>query len=190
MTKRAEFRSLIEDCPVIAAVKDMEGLKASLSSDCSIIFILFGDVSDIKEIVEQVKAAGKVAVVHADLIAGLSSKEISIDYLKEEAGADGIISTKPALIKHAGSLGMYTVLRLFLIDSMAVENLSKQCALAKPDCIEILPGVMPKVIKRIKEKERTPLIAGGLIADKEDIMTALKAGAVSISTTRQELWFA
>jgi len=48
---------------------------------------------------------------------------------------------------------------------------------------------MPKVIKRIVQHQHIPVIAGGLIDDKEDIMTALKAGATAISTTRQELWF-
>ncbi|MFQ7501917.1 MAG: glycerol-3-phosphate responsive antiterminator, partial [Blautia coccoides] len=36
---------------------------------------------------------------------------------------------------------------------------------------------------------RTPVIAGGLFEDKEDIMAALSAGAVCISTTNQEVWF-
>ena len=55
--------------------------------------------------------------------------------------------------------------------------------------IEILPGVMPKVIKKICSQSRIPVIAGGLISDKEDIMAALGAGAVSISTTNQTVWF-
>ena len=34
-----------------------------------------------------------------------------------------------------------------------------------------------------------PVIAGGLITDREDIMGALGAGAISISTTNQKVWF-
>jgi glycerol-3-phosphate responsive antiterminator len=48
---------------------------------------------------------------------------------------------------------------------------------------------MPKVIKRICSQTLVPVIAGGLIADKEDVMAALSAGAVSISTTNQAVWF-
>lgn len=55
--------------------------------------------------------------------------------------------------------------------------------------IEVLPGVMPKVLGRICKESRIPVIAGGLISDKEDIMAALNAGAVSISTTNQQVWF-
>ena len=54
--------------------------------------------------------------------------------------------------------------------------------------IEVLPGVMPKITRRICQNSRVPVIAGGLISDKEDII-ALSAGAVSISTTNQAVWF-
>ena len=88
-------------------------------------------------------------MVHVDLISGLSPKEVSVEYLKEHTEADGIISTKPSLIKKAKELGMYTVLRYFLLDSMAFENIRQQQHIVRPDFIEVLPGVMPRVIKRI-----------------------------------------
>ena len=138
---------------------------------------------------DRIKQSGRIAVVHIDLIGGLAPKEISVDFIHTQTKADGIISTKPALIKHARELGMLTILRFFVIDSMAYENIRKQCMQAKPDCIELLPGILPKVIRRICEAEHVPVIAGGLIEDREDIMNALQAGAVSISTTNHEVWF-
>lgn len=187
---RHPFKELLEDCPVIAAVKSEEGLQRSLQSDSGIIFILHGDLCGIGEIVRRVHDAGKTAMVHTDLISGLSGKDIcAVDYLRTETGADGIISTKPSMVRHAGEIGMYSVLRVFLLDSMAYENISRQSQQARPDCIEVLPGLMPKVICRIVGKEQIPVIAGGLVSDKEDIMNALQAGAVSVSTTREELWF-
>ena len=65
----------------------------------------------------------------------------------------------------------------------------KRTAAVCPDVIEILPGLMPKVIRRICQTVRRPVIAGGLISEKEDIMAALKAGAAAISTTNQQVWF-
>ena len=80
-------------------------------------------------------------------------------------------------------------MRFFVIDSIAFDSIQKQTESVRPDMIEVLPGVMPKIIRRICRESRVPVIAGGLIADKEDIMAALDAGAVSISTTRQDVWF-
>ncbi len=184
------IREKLEDCPVIAAVRDDEGLEECLKTECGIVFILYGDIMNIASIVEQVKERNKLAMVHMDLVAGLGSKEISVDYIRTATRADGIISTKPALIRRAKELKLYTVMRFFVIDSMAVENIHRQCEQARPDCIEILPGVMPKVIGRIASAVREPVIAGGLITDKEDVMSALDAGAISISTTNRKLWYA
>jgi len=183
------FYEAVEENPIIAAVKNMDDLKICCSlEDIQVVFILFGDVCSIDRIVKRVKDAGKVAMVHVDLISGLSPKEISVEYLQEHTEADGIISTKPSLIKKAKELGMYTVLRYFLLDSMAFENIRQQQHMVRPDFIEVLPGVMPRVIKRICGSVKTPIIAGGLIIDKEDVMAALSAGAIAVSSTNHQVW--
>ena len=133
---QTEFKEAIENTPIIPAIKDAESLEQCLKSDACVIFVLFGDICNIAEIVERIKAEGKLAMVHMDLIAGLGSKEVSVDYIKERTKADGIITTKPMLAKHARELGLATVLRFFIIDSMALSNLSKQTREARPDCID------------------------------------------------------
>ena len=175
------FYDAVGNNPIIAAVKNMEDIEVSCTiEEIQVIFILFGDVCSIDRIVKRVKGAGKVAMVHVDLISGLSPKE--------HTEADGIISTKPSLIKKAKELGMYTVLRYFLLDSMAFENIRQQQHMVRPDFIEVLPGVMPRVIKRICGSVKTPIIAGGLITDKEDVMAALSAGAIAVSSTNHQVW--
>ena len=94
------FYDMFESNPVIAAVKDVEGLEKCCSlEDIKVVFILFGDICSIPDIVEKIKTAGKMAVVHVDLIGGLSSREIAVDFIKNNMEADGLISTKPALIR-------------------------------------------------------------------------------------------
>lgn len=183
------FREMIEDCPVIATVKDEQSMEKSFESDSQIIFILFGDICNIASIVDRVKAQKRTAMVHLDLVSGFDGREIAVDYFKNMTKADGIISTKTAQINRAKELGLYAVHRFFVLDSRSLENIRKQSAATKPDCIEILPGIMPKIITRVTKAQRIPVIAGGMIDDKEDVMLALKAGAAAISTTKQELWF-
>lgn len=180
--------TLFDDCPVIAAVKDEQGLERCLELDCKVIFILFGSILTIGEIVRRIKDAGRAAVVHIDLISGLSSREIAVDFIRANTGADGIISTKPQLIKRAKELSLVTVQRFFVIDSLSFQNVEKMKELCHPDFVEILPGVMPKIIKRIAGELGTPVIAGGLITDKEDIVQALSSGAVAISSTNEDVW--
>ena len=113
-------------------------------------------------------------MVHADLISGLAGKEIAIDFLKRNTQADGIISTKLSFIKRAKELGMATVFRFFVIDSMAFDNIQKQYEAACPDFVEILPGIMPKIIAKVAKMVSAPVIAGGLIAEKADIYAAIE----------------
>ena len=44
---------------------------------------------------------------------------------------------------------------------------------------------MPKIIKKINKAVKVPIITGGLIEDKEDIINALGSGAMGISTTKK-----
>lgn len=183
------FYDAVLASPVIAAVKDMDELEDCLGLDhIRVVFLLFGDLCSIADIVDKAKDAGKIVMIHTDLVAGLSSsKEIAVDFLKNSTRADGIISTKPNFIRRARELKLYTVMRLFVIDSMALAGIGKLESV-KPDFIEVLPGVMPKTIRRIAQTTRIPLLAGGLIADKEDVMAALGAGAMAVSTTSRAVW--
>ena len=190
--KNRDFINKIEINPIIAAVKDDKGLDTALTEDVEIIFVLYGDICTIPGIVHRIKEAGKVAMVHVDLITGLNnSKDVCLDFIKNSTEADGIITTKSNLIAHARELGLNTVLRYFILDSMALQNIEKQAqgSGVKPDIIEFLPGiVLPKMIRRINKVSRVPIIAGGLIADKEDVVNALDAGAMAISSTNENVW--
>ena len=62
---KQEFYDAIVDNPVIAAVKSVSDLETCCSlEEIRVVFILFGDVCSIDEIVKKVKDAGKVAMVH------------------------------------------------------------------------------------------------------------------------------
>ncbi|WP_159565377.1 glycerol-3-phosphate responsive antiterminator [Budvicia diplopodorum] len=174
--------------PVIAAVKDTKSLDRALQSDCKIISILYGNICNIGAIVQRIKKADKYAFIHVDLLDGTSNKEIVIDFLKIVTAADGIISTKASMIKAARAQGFYGIHRLFLIDSISFHNIDKQVAQSNPDCIEILPGCMPKVLGWVAQQINLPIIAGGLVCDHEDAMSAINAGAMAISTTNTGVW--
>ena len=188
-----EFVETIEAAPIVAAVKDDQGLEKCLTSDVDAVFVLYGDICTISGIVARIKDSGKIAMVHMDLITGLSPRDISTDFIRKYTRADGIITTKGNLISHAKEIGLATVLRYFVLDSMALINIERQAHQnrdSQPDMIEILPGIIvPKMIRKICTKSRVPVICGGLIQDREDVMNALSSGAAAISTTCPEVWF-
>lgn len=176
------------DEPVIAAVKTDEALTAALASPCSAVFLLASTLLTVDGLVHRIHDAGKLAVVHIDLVDGLSSREIAVDSLNALCHPDGIISTRPTLIRRARHRGLLTVQRAFILDSLSLTSLSGQLEQGKPDFVEILPGIMPRVIAEISARTQVPVIAGGLLRDKADVMAAMRAGAAAVSTFAPSLW--
>lgn len=184
-----KYKEAFEDFPIIAAIQNDKDLEECLKTDCQNIFILYGSIMTISDIVRRITDSGKYAFVHMDMIEGLSSREVAIEFIKNNTTADGILSTKSSLIKKAKELGLFAIQRFFILDSLAIKNVRKQIEQTKPDFIEILPGLMPRVISSIKNDTKQRVIAGGLISQKEDIINALNAGATAISTTNSKLWY-
>lgn len=183
-----EFQTYLDSYPVIASVKDENGLNACLPSNCRIVFVLYGSLLDIPMIVNRITEADKIAIVHLDLIDGLAARESAVDYIAAQTRAAGIISTKSILIKRAKQLGLLAIQRFFLLDSLALSNIARQTAANNPDVIEVIPGAMPKIIKIISENASVPVIAGGLLRDSTDVINALQAGARAISSTDPQIW--
>ncbi|MCF2128271.1 glycerol-3-phosphate responsive antiterminator [Streptomyces sp. NPDC005047] len=180
--------ALLEENPVVASVKDAEGLEAVLRSDCRVVFLLYGTVLDLPEIVARLKEDGRTVLVNVDLLEGFAGKEIVVRYVKEKTAADGVLSSKAFMVRAARELGLYAVHRFFLIDSLSYRKLAPQVRSSQADCVEILPGCMPRVISWVVADIDVPLIAGGLVCDRDDVFAALKAGAAAIASSNTDVW--
>lgn len=185
----ARYIAMIQKNPIIAAVNDLDKLEAAIASPCKIIFLLTGNIINIKDIVEKCKRGGKCIMVHLDLVDGLSRDEYALKYISEYIKPDGIITTRSNLIRTARENNIFAVQRLFILDSMSLDTGIKSIHSTRPEAIEILPGIMPKAIRRIHSETQIPLIAGGLIIDKEDAIASLNAGAVGISSSNRAVWY-
>lgn len=178
----------IEQNPIIGAVENAANIDQAIASQINVIFLLCADIFNGKDLVERVKQANKNVFLHMDFLEGIGKDEKAIDYIAKIIRPHGIISTKNNHIKYAKKRGLFTIQRFFLIDNLSYSNAVNNVNTIQPDLIEIMPGLMPGVIRRMNKQLSTPVIAGGLIDSKEDIIEILKAGALGISTSNQELW--
>ncbi|MFJ4221503.1 glycerol-3-phosphate responsive antiterminator [Curtobacterium luteum] len=178
----------LHDDPVIASVKDAAALDDVLASDRAVVFVLFGSVLDIADVVARAKDAGKTVLVDVDLLDGFSTRDVVVTWLATHTRADGVLSTKSNLVRAAGRAGLVAVQRFFLVDSFSYHQLPRVVEQARPDAIEILPGCMPRVITWLRADADVPIIAGGLVCDKADVMAALGAGAVAVASSNRDVW--
>ena len=181
------FYEALQQEPIIAAVRDDDALGACLQTSVQVVFVLYGDLCTIGQIVRRIHQSGKLALVHADLIGGLSQKEICVDFLHTHTQADGILSTRTNLIQRAKELQMIAVLRVFLIDSMAL-SAALNAKKLHPDAIDLLPGLMPSMIRKVRQLTALPILTGGLITQQHDVLQALEAGALAVSSTDPAVW--
>jgi glycerol uptake operon antiterminator len=143
--------------PVIAGVKDLEKFDDALNSDCDIIFLLCGSIFNIKESVRKAKEKNKTIFIHVDLLDGFSKDVVALKYIFEEIKPDGIISTKNSQLKAAKTMGFMTVQRIFIIDSLSIDTAIKASQMINPDAIEIMPGIMPKITKKMSDELDVPV---------------------------------
>ena len=184
MTKN-ELLNILEASPVIAAVRD-DGWDKAITSPAEVIFYLKANLMTVKEKVAEAVAKGKTVFVHIDLADGIGKDRTGIDYLYR-CGVGGIISTRSQLVAAAREKGLLTVQRFFALDSQGLDSIRDVSGVGAADFIEIMPGVVPKVIELFAEKGAS-VIAGGLIETKEEVMSALGAGAIAVSTGKNNIW--
>lgn len=179
---------VLEDHPVVASVKDDEDFRAVLRSDCAVVFLLYGSLLNLTELVATLKAHDKTVLVNVDLLEGFGGREVVVRYVRERTEADGVLSSKAHMVRAARDAGLFAVHRFFLIDSLSYRNLARQVRQSKADCVEILPGCMPRVIGWVIADIDVPLIAGGLVCDREDVFAALRAGAAAVASSNHDVW--
>ena len=185
-----DITDLLDKSPIIAALPhtDTEHLIDEIPSPIGVVFMLSGNIINIDLKVRELKSAGKKVFIHIDLIDGLGRDSAAIDYMHQIVKPDGIISTRNNLLKYGKDIGLITVQRLFLIDSRSFHSGINIIKNYEPDFVEVMPGIIPRAIKDLKEKIHQPIIAGGMLSCKNDIIAALKAGAIAVSTSDRALW--
>ncbi|MBE3001954.1 glycerol-3-phosphate responsive antiterminator [Nocardiopsis sp. HNM0947] len=189
MAEPAEpLSEILADAPVVASVKNPEDLSAVLRSDCQVVFLLYGTLLDLPELVQTLKDADRTVLVNVDLLDGFATKDVTVRFIAERTSADGILSSKASLVRTARECGLFSVHRFFLIDSISYRNLVPQLRSSRAECVEILPGCVPRVISWVVEEIDVPLIAGGLVCDRDDVFAALKAGAAAVASSNHEVW--
>jgi glycerol uptake operon antiterminator len=173
---------------VLPAIRKMKDFDRALKSTYPSIVLLETRLSQLKSMVTYAKRVNKKVLIHFDLIQGLKADEYGMEYLIREVKPDGILSTRGNIITLAKKNNLLAIQRMFLLDSLALDHNLKLIERSQPDCVEVLPGLIPSIVQQIKEETHLPVIAGGLIKKPYQITAAMEAGAIAVSTSNMDLW--
>jgi glycerol uptake operon antiterminator len=174
--------------PIIAALRRAEDLEAAISSDIDCVFLMFGDINGCGAAISRLKGAGKSVFVHIDLIRGLSSDREAVEYLAQLSLPAGVVTTKGHLIREIRKIGMKAVHQLFMIDTQAFHTGIKSVLANSPDIVEIMPGLMPRVVREWKAEIAIPLVVAGLVKSRDEVRMMLDAGCDAVAVGDSRLW--
>jgi|SRR5579864_548511 len=175
--------------PVAAVIRRGEELPRALASQVPAVFFVRAPAFHLGPLVWAVQAKHKLAFVHIDLIAGLGKDRAGISFLAREIGVNGIITSHSSLVAAAKAERVIAVQRLLLYDDLALPSAMAALDHARPDIVEVLPGVVFRsVVDQIRARLPLPIIVGGFITGEAQRRTALDAGAVAISASTPSLW--
>lgn len=177
------------ETPIIPAVRKPEHLAAALAAHGSVIYFLSGDPEICEDLMQRTLAAGKLPIVNLDLFSGFSRDKHAVNYLAR-CGARGIISTHLDPLRHARSIGLFSIQRTFLLDSGAMETVMNQLRHTPVDALEVLPAaVAPKLLERIRSiAPEMPVVGGGLICTMKEVEALLGEGLSGVSISDPQLW--
>ena len=165
----------------------MRDLERLTKTDYKACVLLDMHIGHLKSIMELLKRQGIACYIHIDLIKGLSHDEFACEYIIQQYKPKGIVSTKTKVIRKAKSLNTLTIFRVFIIDSQALTRSIELIKKVEPDFVEVLPGIASKAVNQIQKETSTPVIAGGLINDENEVQ-AVSSGAKYVTTSYQKLW--
>ena len=122
-----------------------------------------------------------------DLAEGVGKDRAGIRFLAQ-CGADGVLSTRAQLIRFAKEQHLLTVQRFFTLDSKGMDSIDDMLRTTEPHMMELMPGIIGKTVQRFS-RGHIPVIAGGLVQTRQEVMDALNSGATAVSTGQKELWY-
>src|SRR5437762_11314772 len=185
----ARLFEAFDHVPVAAVIRHAEDLPRALASQVPAIFFVRAPAFHLGPLVWAVQARGKMAFVHIDLIAGLGKDRAGVAFLAREIGVNGIITSHSALVAAARAERVIVVQRLLLYDDLGLHSAMAALDHARPDIVEVLPGVIfPLVVDRIRTRVPLPIIVGGFVTEPEQRNAVLERGALAISTGTTSLW--
>ncbi|GMA51441.1 glycerol uptake operon antiterminator regulatory protein [Alicyclobacillus contaminans] len=171
--------------PAARSIKDFEWL---MKTNAEYVVLLDVYISQLVYLRRMARDFGKKLLLHADLVQGLRHDEAAAQFLCQVIKPAGLISTHSNVVLTAKKHGLISIQRIFLLDSHSLDTSYRVMNSSDPDYIEVLPGMMPEVIREVSQTSRRPVLAGGFIRNANDVETILRSGATAVTTSSRDVW--
>ncbi|MER7015531.1 glycerol-3-phosphate responsive antiterminator [Saccharopolyspora sp. NPDC000359] len=184
---KPQLAAAFQDIPVCASVVGTARIKDFASASSQVCVLASIPVGDLANAVRVLVHLGKTVFVNIDACPGLAQDRGAIDFLTG-IGAQGVVSTRAALIDRARALDMLTMQKVFVTDRSNLNRSLEGVGRSSPDLVEVMPAPiipwMPDEARRVL----SPFVAAGFVMDAAGVAHSLALGAVAAATSDPALW--
>lgn len=182
---------MLNEKTIIPSVRDLKHLKKALKSESKFVLLSNANIGNLAELTKVCHQQGKKVLVSADLIGGFKGDREGIQLLKNLFKVDGVASNNVQILRIAKKNGLYTIYRLFMIDSRSLEHSKFIVKEENFDCVEILPGeyAYQKSADLAQNFVGKQMIAGGFISSRDLAEKILSNNYfMGITSSESSLW--
>ena len=160
---------------------DTSSVRAILLRHCNIF--------EFARLLEDAHQRDLLVYVGVDHIDGIHPDTAGLRYLADYFHVVGIVSNNPRILALGKDFGLECIQRIFALDSTGLEATLESVDKRYIDLLDISPAlVVPYVIPYLATPLPLPFIASGLANTSQQVQAILRAGALGVAVTRNELW--
>ncbi|TVT53837.1 glycerol-3-phosphate responsive antiterminator [Amycolatopsis rhizosphaerae] len=175
------------DVPVCASVVGVARVKEFAAAASSVGVLASIPVGELPRAVRVLVQLKKIVFVNIDACPGLAQDRGAIDFLTG-IGAQGVVSTRAALIDRARGLDMLAMQKVFVTDRSNLNRSLEGVARSSPDLVEVMPAPIIPWMPEDARRMLSPFIAAGFVTDGAGVAHSLAMGAVAAATSDPALW--
>lgn len=128
-------------------------------------------------------------MVTVELIRGFNLDKDGAQFLKQMFHVDAVILQNPLWTRFLKKLGIYTVLRVILMDSLSLDNSIRIVSETSCDAVEVRPAIygLKFIDKLRKQRPDLDYFLGGFINSQETIKQAQQMGFKGVTLSNKSI---
>ena len=175
---------------LIPSVRDIRNLDKALKSERrEILLSTVSHIGNLAELTTLCHKHRKEVFVNHELIGGLGTDTIAFEMLKKTYKVDAVIGSNAYQISRAKAVGLKTIWKIALLDSLSLEMAFRSIEVTKPDAIELRPAICAyDFIDEFRRGFPGKIFASGFINRIEFAQRLYQRGFDGIMTSTQTMW--
>lgn len=175
---------------IVPSVRRLKDLELAVRARSDYVLLSEVHIGNLEPLAARCSEAGKMVLVHADLIGGFKADRDGIKLLRNMFHVDGVLSQSAHVVTAAKKAKLLAIQRVFIMDSRSLDRSLAALGEARPDGIEVLPGALAKSHFDLFDQwgDSSALIAGGMVRTREEAAELFELGYEAITASTPDLW--